>query len=125
MLRKGFIAFASLALAACATQPTDGSTATTAASNDCFRSEDAHGFTMADEHHIRVHVGASRNYILGTTWNARDLNWTEALAIRSATGRICTGNGLGVEVIGGEPRRTYPITSIERAPDDTPPAQGS
>ncbi len=122
MLRKGFFALASLALAACATEPTDGSATT---SNDCFRSGDAHGFTMVDDHHIRVHVGASRNYILGTTWNARDLNWTEALAIRSATGRICTGNGLGVEIIGGEPRRTYPITSIERAPDDTPPAQGS
>ena len=68
MLRKGFFALASLALAACATEPTDGSATT---SNDCFRSGDAHGFTMVDDHHIRVHVGASRNYILGTTWNAR------------------------------------------------------
>lgn len=123
MLRTGFLTLALLTLAACATEP--AATPTGAASNDCFRSEDARGYNMIDDHHIRVNVGASRHYILGTTWNARDLDWTQAIAIRSATGRICVGNGLGVEIIGGEPRRTYPVTSVDRAPDDAPPAQGS
>jgi Family of unknown function (DUF6491) len=107
-------------LSACATS--EG--ATQSASRDCFRAEDASGYSITDNHTIRFRVGATRNYILRTTWNARDLDWTQTIAIRSATGRICVGNGLGVSVIGGDPSRTYPITSIERAPGDEAP-QGS
>ena len=113
--------FALWTLAACASS---GETQT-ANSSDCFRSEQARGFSVIDNTHIKLSVGASRDYILTTMWNARDLDWTQAIALRSATGRICTGNGLGVELIGGEPRRTYPIVSIERAPADEPAAQGS
>jgi hypothetical protein len=69
------------------------------------------------DNHIRVSVGAGRHYILTTNWNARDLVWTENVAIRSTTSWICTGNGLGVELIGGRPRRTYPIQGIEREPE--------
>lgn len=109
--------FALWTLAACASS--DGAQqSTSAASNDCFRSEDVRGFNVIDNTHIGFRVGANHNYILTTMWNARDLDWTQAIAIRSSTGRICTGNGLGVELIGGEPRRTYPIVSIERAPGD-------
>ncbi|HYD86562.1 MAG TPA: DUF6491 family protein [Vitreimonas sp.] len=120
MRRKGFIA-AALLLSACATQPAGTSAA---ADRDCFRASNINGYSVIDDHNVRVSVGASRDYILSTTWNARDLDWTHAIAIRSSTGWICTGNGLGVEVIGGEPRRTYPITSITRAPEE-PAAQGS
>lgn len=109
-------------LAACATTaPADDQTAS---NRDCFRSEQVSGYGIVDNHNVRLSVGASRDYILNTSWNARDLDWTHAIAIRSATGRICVGNGLGVEIIGGEPRRTYPVTQITRAPD-TPPVQGS
>lgn len=103
-------------LAACATGETGS--AQSASSNDCFRSEQVRGFSVIDNTHIGLSVGANRDYVLTTMWNARDLDWTQAIAIRSATGRICVGNGLGVELIGGEPRRTYPIVSIERAPED-------
>lgn len=104
-------------LAACASS--DGAEQSAgASSNDCFRSEDVRGFSVIDNTHIGFRVGANRNYVLTTMWNARDLDWTQAIAIRSSTGRICTGNGLGVELIGGDPRRTYPIVSIERAPGD-------
>src|SRR5690606_18283350 len=96
-----------------------------AAATDCFRSVDARGFSVIDNTHIGLTVGANRNYVLTTMWNARDLDWTQAIAIRSATGRICVGNGLGVELIGGDPRRTYPIVSIERAPEDQSAPQGS
>lgn len=120
MRRMGF-ALAALALAACATEPADS----TAEATDCFRSEDVRGYTVIDNTHIGISVGASREYVLTTMWNARDLDWTQAIAIRSATGRICTGNGLGVELIGGDPQRTYPIVSIERAPEEEPAPQGS
>lgn len=116
MLRQGFIA-AALMLSACATEAT---TATDARSDrDCFRSSQVNGYNVIDNHNVRISTGASRDYILSTTWNVRDLDWTHSIGIRSRTGLICTGNGLGVDVIGGDPRRTYPITSITRAPETT------
>ena len=110
-----------LILGACATSPF--ASATAPAGRDCFASRSILGYSIVDEHNVRVSVGASRNYILSTNWNARDLDWSEVIALRSTTGWICTGNGLGVEVTGGRPRRTYPITSITRAPEPAP--QGS
>jgi hypothetical protein len=120
MSRLGIV-LAALALVACATEPEQEQ----AAALDCFRSEDARAYTVIDNTHIGLSVGANRRYVLTTMWNARDLDWTQAIAIRSATGRICTGNGLGVELICGDPQRSYPIVSIERAPDDEPDVQGS
>ncbi|MEZ5957425.1 MAG: DUF6491 family protein [Hyphomonadaceae bacterium] len=109
-------------LAACAS--TDAAHGQSAEARDCFNSDQVSGYNVIDNHNIGLSVGANRHYVLTTSWNARDLDWTHAIAIRSATGRICTGNGLGVELIGGDPRRTYPVNQIARAPDDTP-VQGS
>lgn len=120
MLRTTMIA-AALALSACAS--TGDTQTASAGERDCFFSNSVSGYNIIDDHHIRVSAGASRSYILETNWNARDLDWTQAIALRSSTGSICTGNGLGVEVIGGEPQRTYPITSITREPEAAP--QGS
>jgi hypothetical protein len=114
--------FALWTLAACASA--DGAASQSASTRDCFRSETASGYSIIDDHSVNVRVGASRNYILRTNWNARDLDWTQAIAIRSSTGLICTGNGLGVSIVGGDPQRTYPVNSIERAPGDEAP-QGS
>ncbi|MBL8546874.1 MAG: hypothetical protein JNL81_10440 [Hyphomonadaceae bacterium] len=105
-------------LAACAS--TETASTDTAGGSECFRSEQVTGYSVVDNNHVKLSVGASRDYILTTTWNARDLDWTQAIAIRSSTGRICTGNGLGVELIGGTPQRNYPISQITRAPDDNP-----
>jgi hypothetical protein len=112
MLRFAFAA--TMLLAACSTPATE----TSAAPNgrDCFASSAVLGYSTIDAHNVSVHVGASRNYVLSTTWNASDLDWGEAIALHSPTGWICTGNGLGIEVTGGHPRRTYPITGIARAP---------
>ncbi|MEZ5959801.1 MAG: DUF6491 family protein [Hyphomonadaceae bacterium] len=109
-------------LAACAsTTPSENQSAS---SLDCFRSDQVSGYNYIDNHNIGLSIGASRHYVLTTTWNARDLDWSQAIALRSSTGRICTGNGLGVQIIGGDPQRTYPVTQISRAPDDNP-VQGS
>jgi len=120
MLRMGI--FLALALSACATDAADTNAA--AASNDCFRSAQITGFSVIDRSHVGISVGASGRYVFTTMWNTYDLDWTHAIAIRSATGLICTGSGLGVDVIGGEPRRSYPVVSIERAPEE-PAVQGS
>ncbi|MGE0739886.1 MAG: DUF6491 family protein [Hyphomonadaceae bacterium] len=120
MNRLGLVLCA-LALSACASTE---QTAQSGEGRDCFRSEQVSGYSLVDDRHIGLSVGASRRYVLTTNWNARDLDWSHAIAIRSTTGLICTGNGLGVDVIGGDPQRTYAIVGIERAPDDAP-QQGS
>jgi hypothetical protein len=125
MVRSSLIA-AALALTACATQQETAATSTPPAGRDCFNSDLVSGYTYVDNQHVGINVGANRKYVLTTMFNARDLDWTRAIALRSTSGWICTGNGLGVEVIGGDPRRTYPITEIVRAPDEAPNAeQGS
>jgi hypothetical protein len=121
LMHRFYIAIAALLIAGCATAPQDE----TAASQDCFRGEHVSTYSVIDNTHIGISVGANRNYVLTTMWNARDLDWTQAIAIRSSSGWICTGNGLGVELIGGDPQRTYPIVSIERAPGDDQAVQGS
>lgn len=119
-MRNLSIAVAALLTAACATGPHDQP----AADRDCFRSDDVRGYSVIDDTHIGLTVGHNRNYVLTTMWNARDLDWTQAIGIRSTTGWICTGNGLGVELIGGDPQRNFPIVSIERAADE-PAVEGS
>ena len=109
-------------LAACAS--TDADSQQAASATDCFHSEQVNGYDVVDNNHIKLSVGANRDYILTTMWNARDLDWTHAIAIRSSTGRICTGNGLGVSLVGGDPQRTFPVSQIARAPEENP-VQGS
>jgi hypothetical protein len=112
MLRTSMLAFAALALGACTTPPETAQGAPPA-DRDCFNADQINGYGVVDDRHVRVTVGVNRDYILTTMFNARDLDWTQRIAIRSTTGWICTGSGLGVEVIGGEPRRTYPISVID------------
>lgn len=109
-------------LAACAS--TETASTQTASGSDCFLSDQVNGYSVIDNTHIGLSVGANRDYVLTTLWNARDLDWTHAIAIRSSTGRICTGNGLGVQLIGGDPQRTFPVSQIARAPA-AEPVQGS
>lgn len=113
MVRVSFIALA-LALSACAST---GAQTADAGGRDCFRSSQVRGYNVVDDTHVELRVGANDRYILETGWNARDLDWNERIGLRSSTGSICTGNGLGVEIIGGEPRRRYTIVSIARAPE--------
>lgn len=123
MLRTNLFALATLALASCAS--TDTAAGPPSGDRDCFNSGSVSGYNYIDANHVAISSGANRRYIMTTMFNARDLDWTQAIAIRSTSGWICTGNGLGVEVIGGDPRRHYPITAIERAPEEASPARGS
>jgi len=122
MLRHTFVAAALTALAACASA-TDGATdtaSTAPSSQDCFRNDDVSGYGVIDDRSVSIRA-RGRDYIMTTLFNARDLDWTQAIALRSTTGWICTGNGLGVEIIGGEPTRRYPVNSITRAPEEPEP----
>lgn len=124
IMHRFLIAAAALALSACAAADAQSTAANTPeGGRDCFRAADVTGYSTVDDHHVRVRVGASRRYILGTAWNVNDLNWSNRIAIRSSNDWICTGNGLGVDIVGGDPRRRRPINSVERAPEEAP--QGS
>lgn len=121
MFSRALIAIAALALGACATQTGEQ----TGAARDCFNANTVNGYTYVDENHVIVSVGASRKYQLTTLFNASELDWTRAIAIRSHSNWVCAGNGLGVEIVGGDPMRTYPVRAIERLPDEAPAPQGS
>lgn len=117
MLRMSLFASV-LLLTACATAAEESASA--AGERDCFNSEVVSGYTVIDRHSIEVRVSPSRRYILTTDWATNNLDFSEHVALRSATGRICTGNGLGVEIIGGSPVRNYPVQSVARAPQPAP-----
>ncbi len=119
MLRKLAAAGILLALGACAS-PAQNADSSVSSSRDCFRTVDVRGYGVVDEHRIRARVSTSREYYLTIAQNTRDLDWNHAIAIRSTTSFICVGNGLGVQVMGGEPAIPYQVTRIESAPDDTP-----
>jgi len=107
MLRTTLLAVAAaLALAACAT-PEETASAGPPEGRDCFRSADIFGYGVVDDHTIDI----------------RD--WTQQIAIRSTTGWICTGNGLGVEIIGGDPPRRFPVNGIQPRPEAPAEQTGS
>jgi hypothetical protein len=118
MVRVSFVILA-LALSGCASTVAETADA---GGRDCFRSSQVRGYNVIDDRHVEIRVGANDRYVLETGWNARDLDWDNRIGLRSATGSICTGNGLGVDIIGGEPRRRYTVVSIARAPE---PAQAA
>lgn len=119
IVRASLFAAALLGLAACAT-PSDS--AGLSGERDCFHAQSVSGYSVVDDHNVRVRVGPSRSYTLHTSWNVNDLDWTQAIALRSDNSFICTGNAFGrVELIGGQQGRTFPIQTITRDPD--PPGQ--
>jgi hypothetical protein len=127
MMRPLFLT-ALLVISACAAQTPSagGAEASAQGPRDCFLSSQVRGFNPIDRNHIRISVGASDEYILTTNWNAYDLQYAEHIALRSTTGSICTGNGLGVDIIGGRNHQRYPVSDIARAPEAAPAAsQGS
>lgn len=116
-------ACAALALTACATADQTASANAAAGDRDCFSASSINGYNVVDDHNVTLRVGANRNYNFNLDWNARDLDWTNAIAIQSTTNFICTGNGLGVRIIGGDPRRDYFVREITRVPEAPPAAQ--
>jgi hypothetical protein len=115
MLRIGLFALAALA-AACTTP--EGATA--AGGRDCFRTAQVSGFNVIDRNNIEVRVSPSRRYVLTTNWPTHNLNFSEAVGLRTPTGFACVGDSVGVEIVGGRPVQRFPVQSIARAPEPTP-----
>lgn len=117
-MRIVLFAATALALAACASQAQDMAGAQPEG-RDCFRTEDVDGFSMIDDHTVRVRVSPNRSYALQVQGSARGLDYSQALAIRSRpSGWVCEGSGAGVDIFGGEPlSRRWPVMSVARIPD--------
>ncbi|MGQ0532956.1 MAG: DUF6491 family protein [Caulobacteraceae bacterium] len=119
MFRSTFIA-AAFALTACASP----STATSAGEvRDCFRSMDVHGFSIVDDHRVKLRINAQRQYIFTIRRDTDDLDWANSISVRSPTNFVCVGQPNGVQLVGGNPETYYIVTAIERAPPPPEPAE--
>jgi hypothetical protein len=118
-MRFATLLVAAAALAACASTETTAANGEPAEGRDCFRAASATGFGLVDDHNVRVNVGPSRSYVLTTRNNVNDLDWSRAIALDGPS-FICTGNGLGVTIVGGEPTQHFIVTQIRREPNDAP-----
>lgn len=120
MLRTILTAVA-LALAACA------STAeSTSDGRDCFRSTDVHGFSIVDDHRVKLRINSQRQYIVTIRRDTDDLDWANSMSVRSPAGFVCVGQPHGVQLVGGNPETYYYVTAIERAPvEPDEPVEGS
>ncbi|ANP47212.1 DUF6491 family protein [Candidatus Viadribacter manganicus] len=116
MLRFALVAGA-LALGACASSTAD--TRSQSASRDCFRSLDVRGYSVVDDHSVKLRISPAREYILTIPQNSRDLDWTHAISVRSSSNFICVGDPSGVQLLGGDPPMPFQVTNIERVPPTT------
>lgn len=116
MLRIALIAGA-LALSACASS-TNATASNAGGDRDCFRSLDVRGYSVVDEHRVKLRVSPAREYILTIPQNSRELDWTHAISVRSSSNFICVGDPSGVQLMGGEPPMPFQVTHIERAPTE-------
>lgn len=118
---KRLLLAAGLLLGACATEP--GTTgAETTANRDCFRQESVTGYNLVDARTLKLNVGPGRDYLLTTNRSLNELRGYEQIAVRSTpSGLICTGNGLGVQIYGGDTMMPWVVTSISRVPEEIVP----
>ena len=111
------------ALMAAATSAAPLATATAGEASptrDCFPTRAITGYGISGEHTAYLTVG-NRHYFLHIIDSARDLDWNYNIRVRSLSTFICTGNGLGVQLMGGYPPIPHQVVGIERAPPGEPP----
>ncbi len=114
MLRFALLATA-LTLGACAASGTS-TASNTGSDRDCFRALDVRGYSVVDDHRVKLRISPAREYILSIPQNSRELDWTRAISVRSASNFICVGDPSGVQLMGGDPPTPFMVTNIERAP---------
>jgi len=111
-----FIATALLA-GGCTTAQSQTASAQPAA-HDCFRNQEINGWSLIDPHTVRVQITPRRAYALTVSPDARDLNFSETIAIRSrGSDWICTSDLNDVRISARDtiPREWW-VTKVERLP---------
>ena len=109
-----------LAVSAGAAPITTATAAQSSPHDDCFPTRAISGYGIVDPRTAYLTVG-TRHYFLRITGDSRDLDYNYAIRVRSLSTFICTGNGLGVSLMGGYPPIPHQVLSIERAPPGDPP----
>jgi hypothetical protein len=112
-MRAQLVLACALALSACASPNAEN---VVAADRDCFRPMDVSGFNVADSDRLKVRVSPSREYFLTVQGGTREMRFDETLGIDAGHSFVCTGNGLGVRVIGGDQDFPRAVTRVERVP---------
>ncbi|WP_135211006.1 DUF6491 family protein [Vitreimonas flagellata] len=112
-MRALIVLACALALGACASTAAESADT---ADRDCFRPMDVSGFNVVDAERLKVRVGPSREYFLTVQGGTRDIRFDETLGIDAGHSFVCTGNGLGVRVIGGDHDFPRAVTRVERVP---------
>jgi len=111
---------ATLMAASAGLAPVTTASAAGEAHRDCFPTRAITGYGISGEHTAYLSVG-TRHYFLHINDSARDLDWDHNIRVRSLSTFICTGNGLGVQLMGGYPPIPHQVVGIERAPPGEPP----
>ena len=109
-----------LAVSAGAAPITSATAAQWSPHEDCFPTRAISGYGIVDPRTAYLTVG-TRHYLLRITGDSRDLDYNYAIRVRSFSTFICTGNGLGVSLMGGYPPIPHQVLRIERAPPGDPP----
>lgn len=108
MLKKAVLLGASLVLTGCA------STASETVPGECFYVSSVRDYEIVDDDHVRVTASQNRSYILTTASSARWLDWSFAIALRAPSSRVCVGDALAVELVGGRPLRRVMVIDVQR-----------
>jgi hypothetical protein len=115
------LAVAAVALGACANSGMSGSQSAASGSRDCFLSSRVDNFDPVDDTHVQITVTPSQRYLLTTSSSMRTADWTRPLVL-DAPNQVCVGDVHDVRLIGGEPRRTFLVTHVERVAGDAAPS---
>ncbi|MES1200594.1 MAG: DUF6491 family protein [Pseudomonadota bacterium] len=118
MRLAALLAVAAVFAAGCTTTA-QSQTASAATSRDCFRNQDINGWSLIDPHTLRVEITPRRAYALTVQPDARDLNFTESIAIqaRGSDDWICTNDVNDIRISAHDTiPRTWWVTKVERLP---------
>ena len=102
-----FPAFAAAVLVGCAPQPEAAAAAASISGRQCFRAQDANGYTPVSDNVVLVQSGASRYFRLELAGSCPNLDWSRGLALKAMSGGSWICQGLDAEVIVPDPS-TFP-----------------
>ena len=85
----------------------------------CFRASEVNGFTAVDDRTVDVHTGVNEVYRLELFGYCPDVDWTQAIAIRSrGSSWICQGFDAELFVPSTIGTQRCPVKAVRKLTDD-------
>ena len=104
--------------AACTTGSQPSGTATREG-RQCFRASEVNGFTAVDDRTVNVHTGVNDVYRLELFGYCPDVDWTQAIAIRSrGSSWICQGFDAELFVPSTIGTQRCPVKAVRKLTDE-------